>query len=71
MKTYHDTIPIHFKGELYEVYCEITDGEPETRDYPGSGNEIVILSITCDKEEVIDQLTIAEIMEIETLILEG
>jgi hypothetical protein len=70
MRTYRDTINVNFKGEVYEVYCEITNGEPETREYPGSGPEIEILSITCDKEELIDELKISEIMDIESLILD-
>ena len=56
---------VQYQGNLYEVECDVYPGEPETRDYPGSGDDIVILSITLDDEEVMDSLTISEIVQIQ------
>jgi hypothetical protein len=61
---------VQFQGNIYEVECDVYPGEPETRDYPGSGDDIVILSITLDDEEVMDSLTISEIVQIQELALE-
>jgi hypothetical protein len=61
---------VHFQGNLYEVECYVYPGEPETRDYPGSGDEIQMLSISHDGEEVMDSLTIGELSKIEILALE-
>jgi hypothetical protein len=69
-KRYRDTRSVQLQGNVYEVECDVYPGEPETRDYPGSGDEIVILSITLDDEEVMDSLTISEIVQIENLALE-
>lgn len=62
---------VQFQGNIYEVECDVYPGEPETRDYPGSGDEIVMLSISQDGEEVMDSLTIGELRQIEELALEA
>jgi hypothetical protein len=62
---------VHFQGNLYEVECYVYPGEHETRDYPGSGDEIVMLSISQDGEEVMDSLTIGELTQIEILTSEA
>jgi hypothetical protein len=69
-KRIRETREVQFQGNIYEVECDVYPGEPETRDYPGSGDDIVILSITLDDEEVMDSLTISEIVQIQELALE-
>ena len=64
-KRIRETREVQLKGNIYEVECDVYPGEPETRDYPGSGDDIVILSITLDDEEVMDSLTISEILQIQ------
>lgn len=64
-KRIRETREVQLKGNIYEVECDVYPGEPETRDYPGSGDDIVILSITLDDEEVMDSLTISEIVQIQ------
>lgn len=70
-KRIRETRSVQLQGNVYEVECDVYPGEKETRDYPGSGDEIVILSITLDDEEVMDSLTISEIVQIEELALEN
>ncbi len=69
-KRLHDTRSVHFKGNVYDVECYIYPGEPETRDYPGSGDDIEVLSVTMNNEDVMDELTIGEITTLENLALE-
>lgn len=68
-KRTHETRSVHFQCNVYDVECYVYLGEPETRDYPGSGDEIEIISISSNDEEVMDSLTIGELRQIEELAL--
>jgi hypothetical protein len=68
-KKYHDTRSVHFQGNVYDVECYVYPGEAETRDYPGSGDEIEIISVSSNDEELMDSLTIGELRQIEELAL--
>ena len=68
-KSISETRSVMFECVYYEVECNITFGEPETRDYPGSWDEIEITAVNLDGEDVTDTMTIKELREIEDIIL--
>ena len=68
-KSISETRTVTFECVDYDVECVITFGEPETRDYPGSGDEIEITAVNLDGEDVIDTMTIGELRQIEDIIL--
>jgi hypothetical protein len=68
-KRYRDTRSVQFQGNVYDVECYIYPGEIETRDYPGSGDDIELISIFCNDEDIMDSLTIGEITTLENLAL--
>lgn len=65
----HETRSVQFQGNVYDVECYVYPGEPETRDYPGSGDELEIISVSSNDEELMDSLTIGELRQIEELAL--
>jgi hypothetical protein len=68
-KSISETRTVTFECVDYDVECNITFGEPETRDYPGSGDEIEITAVNLDGEDVTDTMTIGELRQIEDIIL--
>ena len=68
-KTISETRSVMFECVTYDVECNITEGEPETRDYPGSGDEIEITAVYLDGQDVTDSMTIGELRKIEDIIL--
>ena len=68
-KSISETRTVTFECVDYDVECNIIFGEPETRDYPGSGDEIEITAVNLDGEDVTDTMTIGELRQIEDIIL--